>query len=590
MNNLRLSVRILILVGVALLLAAGSTAYLLQAIRDVAVAYHDVLDREVAQAQQAREIQVTLKKQVQSWKDILLRGCKHDDRVKYGEEFSHYESEVQRLAESLRASISAPEAKEKVAQLIAAHEALGRKYSEGLALFDRTRGRKWAEVDRMLKGQDRPLTNLIDGIVVSLNKQVKQKTEAEDAAQAARQHTLLVVSIVSFAVVFLGTFFFARSLSNRLHQTVSALADLAEGQGDLTARLPCDAKDEMGDIGRYFNEFVEKLGNTILQVSSNIARLAIATEEISASANQQSTGMEAQKGQTQQVATAMHQMASTVAQISQTSSSAAEAARKASATAQDGGKIVEGTLKKMREIAVSVGETAKKVNGLGARSDQIGQIIETIDDIADQTNLLALNAAIEAARAGEQGRGFAVVADEVRKLAERTSKATKETTAMIEGIQADTKSAVAAMELGTKQVEAGVETTTQAGASLAEIIRAAERVGEMVTQIATAANQQSSATEEVNTSIEQIARISEQSTHAAGQSATACQELASLALDLEKLVEQFKLKAQDSPAPAASRAPASSMTLSQRKQAFPEKFVPARIHAVPKQPAGHRAA
>jgi len=238
----------------------------------------------------------------------------------------------------------------------------------------------------------------------------------------------------------------------------------------------------------------------------------------------------------------MTEMSSTVVQISENSSKAAEAARKASETAREGGKVVEQTLAKMREIANSVGDTARKVEALGKSSDQIGQIIGVIDDIADQTNLLALNAAIEAARAGEQGRGFAVVADEVRKLAERTSKATKEIATMIQSIQQETKSAVVAMETGTKQVEAGVETTTQAGSSLHEIIQTAEQVGDMVTHIATAATEQSSATEEVNASIEQIAKIAAETAEGSQQAAKACHDLSSLALDLQNVVSQFKLE------------------------------------------------
>jgi methyl-accepting chemotaxis protein len=182
------------------------------------------------------------------------------------------------------------------------------------------------------------------------------------------------------------------------------------------------------------------------------------------------------------------------------------------------------------------------VQELGVSSDQIGEIIGVIDEIADQTNLLALNAAIEAARAGEQGRGFAVVADEVRKLAERTTKATKEIATMIKNIQVETRSAVEAMQAGTKQVEEGVESTTQAGTSLKEIIQVSEQVGEMITHIATAATQQSTATEQVNVNVENISKISQESAAGAQQSAKACHDLSGLALDLQNLVGQFKLR------------------------------------------------
>jgi methyl-accepting chemotaxis protein len=238
----------------------------------------------------------------------------------------------------------------------------------------------------------------------------------------------------------------------------------------------------------------------------------------------------------------MQEMSATVMQVSESSNKAAEASQHAAETARRGGAIVEETVTRMRVIADSVSATAKKVEELGKSSDQIGRIIGVIDDIADQTNLLALNAAIEAARAGEQGRGFAVVADEVRKLAERTTTATKEIAQMIQNIQDETGIAVSAMEQGTRQVEEGVSSTAKAGESLKEIIQMSEQVGEMITHIATAATQQSSATEQVNNNMDQIARLVKESAVGAQQSAKACQDLSSLALDLQKMVGEFKLE------------------------------------------------
>jgi methyl-accepting chemotaxis protein len=235
-------------------------------------------------------------------------------------------------------------------------------------------------------------------------------------------------------------------------------------------------------------------------------------------------------------------MSATVMQVSDNSNQAAEASRKAAESAREGGAILEETLTKMRSMAASVGATAKKVEELGKSSDQIGRIVGVIDEIADQTNLLALNAAIEAARAGEQGRGFAVVADEVRKLAERTTKATNEIAQMIQSVQVETKTAVTAMVEGTKQVEEGVAFTTRAGDSLKQIISMSETVGEMITQIATAATEQSSATEEINRSMTEIAKLVRESTAGVQQSAQACQGLSGLALDMQKLVSTFKVE------------------------------------------------
>jgi len=289
------------------------------------------------------------------------------------------------------------------------------------------------------------------------------------------------------------------------------------------------------------NRMKNNLRTTIQSIAGTASHVASASEEISSSATQQAQSAETQKDQAVQVATAMQEMSSTVTSVSDSCNKAATAASQAAETARLGGSIVDATLTKMKVIAESVGATAKKMEELGRSSDQIGRIIGVIDDIADQTNLLALNAAIEAARAGEQGRGFAVVADEVRKLAERTTTATKEIAQMIKNIQDETKVAVVAMESGTKQVEEGVTSTAKAGDSLRAIIQMSERVGGMIAEIATAATEQSSTTEQVNINIDQIAKLVKESAIGAQQSATACQDLSNLALDLQTMVSKFKL-------------------------------------------------
>jgi methyl-accepting chemotaxis protein len=380
----------------------------------------------------------------------------------------------------------------------------------------------------------------LDPIADSEEKGLRSDQGTLASASVSLIWTLWAATIIATGIAAL----VARWLNRKISRAAEAALKRADAiaNGDLTgADIEVTSQDEIGELSAAINKMQARLKSIIESVLSSTEHLASASEEISASATQQSAGAEAQRDQTRQVATAMTEMSSTVVQISENSTKAAEAARKASETAREGGKIVDQTLAKMREIASSVGDTAKKVEALGKSSDQIGQIIGVIDDIADQTNLLALNAAIEAARAGEQGRGFAVVADEVRKLAERTSKATKEIATMIQNIQDETKTAVLAMESGTKQVEAGVKTTTQAGASLQEIIQSTEQLGDMVTHIATAATEQSSATEEVNANIDQIAKITAESSEGAQQSARACHQLSSLALDLQNVVSQFKI-------------------------------------------------
>jgi methyl-accepting chemotaxis protein len=352
---------------------------------------------------------------------------------------------------------------------------------------------------------------------------------------------LLVCSIVVGIVIATAI---ARSMAGAAGSMLHMIEEVA-GNNLAISDMDVRAQDEIGQAGLALNKMKNNLHEVVQSIAATAEHVASASEEISASASQQSQASETQKDQAAQVATAMQEMASTVLQVSENSNKAAEASRKAAETARQGGTIVDDTLTKMRVIAESVSATAKKVEELGKSSDQIGRIIGVIDDIADQTNLLALNAAIEAARAGEQGRGFAVVADEVRKLAERTTSATKEIAQMIQTVQSETKIAVTAMEAGTKQVEEGVKSTTLAGDSLKQIIHMSEEVGEMITHIATAATEQSSASEEVNNNMEQIAKLVKESAEGAQQSAKACSDLSGLALDLQKLVGNFRLSEND---------------------------------------------
>jgi len=371
--------------------------------------------------------------------------------------------------------------------------------------------------------------------------QEKESVSAQDAMESRTRALTLVLGVAGVVLGVVVAILLGRSIIGAIARMLAMIREIA-GNNLGVEDMEITSEDDMGQAGRALNEMKNNLRFMIRSIADTAEHAASASEELSASAAQQAQGAETERDQTAQVAIAMQEMSSTVGLVSENSNRAAEASRKAAETARHGGAIVDQTLSKMRAIAEAVSGTAKKVEELGKSSDQIGRIIGVIDDIADQTNLLALNAAIEAARAGEQGRGFAVVADEVRKLAERTTGATKEIAQMIKNIQNETRVAVTAMESGTKQVEEGVTSTAQAGDSLKEIIQMAEQVGEMITHIATAATEQSSASEQVNQNMDQIARLVKESTDGSQQSAKACQDLSGLALELQKMVGNFRLE------------------------------------------------
>jgi methyl-accepting chemotaxis protein len=319
------------------------------------------------------------------------------------------------------------------------------------------------------------------------------------------------------------------------------LEDIAHGEGDLTKRLDETTKDELADVSRFFNQFMDKLRGIIISISETSSQVASASNELHVAAERIASGAGEVAARSVNVATAGEEMAATSGDIAQNCQMAAEGAQRATQSAQNGAVVVEKTVTVMAQIARKVQETAKTVERLGARSDQIGEIIGTIEDIADQTNLLALNAAIEAARAGEQGRGFAVVADEVRALAERTTKATREIGEMIKAIQNETKGAVIAMEQGVSQVETGTVEAAKSGEALREILEHANDVAMQVNQIATAAEEQTATTGEISSSMQQITDAGKGASDGAHESAAAAAQLHGNAQVLQQLVRQFKV-------------------------------------------------
>jgi methyl-accepting chemotaxis protein len=281
----------------------------------------------------------------------------------------------------------------------------------------------------------------------------------------------------------------------------------------------------------------------IISIKDTASQVASAAGTMYESSEQIATGTEEVAAQVSGVATASEEMAATSSEIARNCASAADSSKQASNLAIEGVSVVQETVTGMGRIADRVTLTATTVERLGSRSDQIGEIVETIEDIADQTNLLALNAAIEAARAGEQGRGFAVVADEVRALAERTTKATKEIGMMIRDIQNDTKGAVSAMKEGVIEVERGTRDADKSRIALEHILNQINTVSEQILQIATAAEQQTATTTEITNSIQMITDVVQTSARSSHESAASASELTGHAEDLRRLVDRFILAA-----------------------------------------------
>jgi methyl-accepting chemotaxis protein len=343
-----------------------------------------------------------------------------------------------------------------------------------------------------------------------------------------------------------------RKIIEGINSTLDALiAPITEGvqtlekmaTGDLTVRIASSYKGDHALIKDSINSVCDSLSKAIEDVNEAVSATASASNQISSSAEEMAAGAQEQTQQANEVAGAVEQMTKTILDNTKNASFAAETAKESGQKAMEGGQIVTETIDGMNRISGVVKKSADTVQTLGKSSDQIGEIVQVINDIADQTNLLALNAAIEAARAGEQGRGFAVVADEVRKLAERTTKATKEIAAMIKQIQKDTHEAVESMQEGTREVEMGKQKADKAGESLRDIISGAKKVVDIVTMVAAASEEQSAAAEQISKNIEAISNVTHESAQGTHQIARASEDLNRLTLNLETLVSQFKVDA-----------------------------------------------
>jgi methyl-accepting chemotaxis protein len=358
------------------------------------------------------------------------------------------------------------------------------------------------------------------------------------------------VMAISVAISAVVAAFFMWSANTMIIRPIVRIKETVErfAHGDLTDRCGVkitffgrEIKDEVSALGDSVDEMANSMSDVLGRISDSSNLLASSSEQLSASAIEIENGTNSQSAQTAQVATAMEEMSATVIEVAKNSQQVSESARVAQETAAEGGNIVRDTISAMQEVSDSTTSTAETIGKLGESSEEIGTIISVINDIADQTNLLALNAAIEAARAGEQGRGFAVVADEVRKLAERTTTATKEIGGMISSIQTETSTAVAAMGEGIKKVDNGVRLANETGEALAKIVDGVQSVTDMVNQIATATEEQSATADEISRSMDSISDVAKTNVNAIGEVSSATGETSRLASELKELVGNFKI-------------------------------------------------
>jgi len=404
-------------------------------------------------------------------------------------------------------------------------------YREAVSQFRDSQVASAAALKRMAAQGDR---------LFDLSKQLTTlQTSKRDSEAAQAKSMLMIATVLALVFGLIASWSITRQIIIPLRQTLQVVERVASG--DLSQNLSVERRDELGQLQGAMQRMTVSLRELIGGISAGVTQIASAAEELSAVTEQTSAGVNNQKVETDQVATAMNEMAATVQEVARNAEEASEAAVAADQQAREGDRVVSEAIAQIERLATEVGHSTDAMSHLKQESDKIGSVLDVIKSVAQQTNLLALNAAIEAARAGEAGRGFAVVADEVRSLAQRTQKSTEEIEELIVGLQSGTQQVASIMDNSRSLTDSSVELTRRAGGSLENITRTVSAIQAMNQQIAAAAEQQSAVAEEINRSVLNVRDVSEQTSAASEETAASSVELARLGTHLQTLVGRFRV-------------------------------------------------
>jgi methyl-accepting chemotaxis protein len=497
-----------------------------------------LMTNDIQSAQQIVGLQLGFSEQRRQWSNMLLRGQNESDRVRHWEQVVELQESIMQGVEELTSQLQHPGVVELLKQFEAAQEDGYKALIDASDFYLQLGSAETADAMVIIVLQDN--ASLLQQAVDLLVQNVA--TESTSVSAAAR--SLMLWSVVALVIAVLVAFVLflilvERGIIRPAGYLVRELERMA--QGDFSHPIRQLTRDELGRIAASAQGLQSQLGQALKQVSNAVAQVASASEEVAVISEQTNQGVSQQRQETNQIATAMHEMAATVQEVARNAAEAARAAEQADESSRSGAEVVRATVETVQEVAVGVEQVAASLQRLEQDSTAIGTVLDVIRGVAEQTNLLALNAAIEAARAGEQGRGFAVVADEVRTLALRSQQSTQEIQKIVERIQAGTADTVRVMDISRNRAGGAVSEAELAGEALETIAQAVGTIRDMNVQIASAAEQQSAVAEEMNRNITSFADVADQTADGAAQSTRAGEELARLASDLQTVVRQFKV-------------------------------------------------
>ena len=489
---------------------------------------------------------IHFKTQVQEWKNILIRGHSQEVFAQYRKGYQESERQAQQELQS-----SLKEMKEsshprlaEIEAVIKLHNELSALYTRQISAWDVNDPNNTQRADRALRGLDRPATEAMNALAEGMEKDERSRIESQlEAARALyieTRNAFVIILLVAVSIVGALIFTTTRSINRKIASLQAAIVNIRQ-RLDLSLRLPAEGSDEISLTARSVNDLLGEFQSVVSRMKDSAAHVSTASEGLATSVAQLSDSVSQQNESTAAMAASVEELAVSVTHISDSSNAAQQISKTSREHAQNGGEVIGKTVAGMVDMTKSLQATAMQVETLGQRSQEIGSIAGVIKEIADQTNLLALNAAIEAARAGEQGRGFAVVADEVRKLAERTAQSTQEISAILGQMQGSARQAVEGMAGAVREVETEVERAQRVGASIAKIRQGAgEMVGTME-DISNAVREQSAASTAIAQRIEQIAQMIERNSGAARSSAENVTRMSEMGREIADTVGVYRV-------------------------------------------------